>query len=78
MARSTSKAAVRYAATDVYCNFAVTVRKSRSRSKASSRCKHKAERRREKGEIKMYFVKPPDPPPILTVWMFLKDLFRVY
>lgn len=37
MARSTSKATVRYAATDVYCNFAVTVRKSRSRSKASSR-----------------------------------------
>ena len=26
----------------------------------------------------MYFVKPPDPPPILAVWMFLKDLFRVY
>lgn len=37
MARSTSKAAVRYAATDVYCNFAVTVRKSRGQSKASSR-----------------------------------------
>ena len=26
----------------------------------------------------MYFVKPPDPPPILTVWMFLKNLFRAY
>lgn len=37
MARSTSKAAVRYAATDVYCNFALTVRKSHGRSKASSR-----------------------------------------
>ena len=37
MARSTSKAAVRYAATDVYCNFALSVHKSRSRGKASSR-----------------------------------------
>lgn len=37
MARSTSKAAVRYAITDVYCNFALTMRKSRGRSKASSR-----------------------------------------
>lgn len=52
MARSTSKAAVRYAATDVYCNFALTVRKSRGRSKASSRAsiKQSGVGRKEKQE----------------------------
>lgn len=49
MARAT-KAAVKYAATDVYCNFALAVHKSRGRSKASSRAsiKQRGTGRKEK------------------------------
>lgn len=37
MAKAISKTAVKHSATDVYCNFALAVHKSRGRSKASSR-----------------------------------------
>ena len=50
MASAGSKATVKHAATDVYCNFELAVRKSRSRSKASSRAsvKQRGAERKEK------------------------------